>query len=125
MAIGTDTLIFVAAPFGNDGNSVDVYINEKLLDSFPLQTDTWTTISAPFEGKGTTVIKFVPDRRLFLDDVKVVGPRSTTSHIQSFPTIHPSPYTHRFYNLHGQYVGDDLSRLPQGIYVINGRKILK
>lgn len=125
MAIGTDTLIFVAAPFGNDGNSVDVYINEKLLDSFPLQTDAWTTISAPFEGKGATVIKFVPDRRLFLDDVKVVGPRSTTSGIQSFSTIHSSPYAHRIYNLHGQYMGDDLSRLPQGIYVINGRKILK
>ena len=125
MAVGTDTLIFVAAPFGNDGNSVDVYINKKLLDSFTLQTDTWTTISVPFEGKGTTVIKFVPDRRLFLDDVKVVGPRSTTSSIQSFSTIHPSPYTRRIYNLHGQYMGDDLSRLPQGIYVINGRKILK
>ena len=125
MAIGTDTLIFVAAPFGNDGNSVDVYINEKLLDSFPLQTDAWTTISAPFEGKGATVIKFVPDRRLFLDDVKVVGPRSTTNGIQSFSTIYPSPCTHRIYNLHGQYVGDDLSTLPQGIYVINGRKILK
>ena len=35
------------------------------------------------------------------------------------------PVTSRIYNLNGQYVGDCMERLGKGVYVINGKKVVK
>ena len=33
--------------------------------------------------------------------------------------------TDRIYNLNGQMVGNDLQGLPSGIYIVNGKKVMK
>ena len=33
--------------------------------------------------------------------------------------------TGRIYNLNGQQVGNDLKSLPRGIYIVNGKKVMK
>ena len=33
--------------------------------------------------------------------------------------------TDRIYNLNGQMVGNDLQSLPSGIYIVNGKKVMK
>ena len=36
-----------------------------------------------------------------------------------------APMDNRIYNLKGQMVGNDLEQLPKGIYIVNGKKVLK
>lgn len=31
----------------------------------------------------------------------------------------------KVYNMSGQYVGDDLEVLPKGMYIVNGKKVVK
>ena len=33
--------------------------------------------------------------------------------------------TGRIYNLNGQVVGNDLEALPRGVYIVNGKKVMK
>lgn len=125
-AHGNDTLIFVAAPFGKDDNTLDVYINDSLLGVFTLDRGKWTTIKVPFIGTGATTIQFVPDNRFFLDDVKVIGP--TNKQETGIKQLEAKPNTRqpfKIYNLNGQFVGTKLDALPKGIYISNGKKILK
>lgn len=36
-----------------------------------------------------------------------------------------APTVNRIYTISGQYVGDDLDALPKGVYLVNGKKIIK
>lgn len=36
-----------------------------------------------------------------------------------------TPIDNRIYTVSGQYVGDDLNALPKGVYLVNGKKIIK
>ena len=36
-----------------------------------------------------------------------------------------TPIDNRIYTVSGQYVGDDLDALPKGVYLVNGKKIIK
>ena len=35
------------------------------------------------------------------------------------------PTDNRIYNLEGQMVGNDLNQLPKGLYIVNGKKVIK
>jgi hypothetical protein len=35
------------------------------------------------------------------------------------------PTDNRIYNLEGQMVGNDLEQLPKGLYIVNGKKVIK
>lgn len=124
-AVGNDTLIFVAAPFDSDGNTLAIYLGDELLGTYLLDKNQWTTIRVPFEGKGQARIRFDPDKRFFLDDVKIVGSRKIATGIVVVEAEKTRPNDGRIYNLNGQYVGTDLATLPRGIYIRNGKKILK
>ena len=41
-----------------------------------------------------------------------------------FEKVDGQDAAHRIYNLNGQYVGNDQSRLQKGIYVVNGKKVV-
>jgi hypothetical protein len=60
--------------------------------------------------------------RFFLDEVLVVDPNTTA--IQSV-SAHKDIKTTRIYTLDGRYVGTDPDLLPRGMYIINGKKIVK
>ena len=120
-AVGNDTLIFVAAPFGKKDKNVDVHIYDMPMGSYLLKNSEWTTVIIPFRGKGLTKILFVPNKSFFLDDVKVIGPRSVSNGITTIKTV----IDRRIYNLQEQYVGDNLDLLPSGVYIRNGEKVGK
>lgn len=39
--------------------------------------------------------------------------------------IAPKPVNENVYNMSGQYVGNSLDEMPQGVYIVNGKKIVK
>lgn len=39
--------------------------------------------------------------------------------------IDPQSGNEKVYNMSGQYVGNSLDELPQGIYIVNGKKVVK
>jgi immune inhibitor A len=71
-------------------------------------------------------IQFVPYNRFFLDDVKVIGPANKTENgIRLLDAKTDTHQCSKIYNLNGQFAGTKLDALPKGIYMSNGRKILK
>lgn len=65
---------------------------------------------------------FTPDRRFFLDEVVVTKPVTNgISYVRSEKRADDK----RIFTLSGQYVGTQLSRLPKGIYIVNGRKVVR
>lgn len=62
------------------------------------------------------------NNRFFLDEV-VVKPQNTTA-IQEVQVAKPVS-NGRIYTLDGRYVGTDLNQLERGLYIINGKKVLK
>ena len=59
--------------------------------------------------------------RFFLDEVIVVDPNAT-----AINTVNTNKVTtNRIYTLDGRYVGTDPNQLPRGLYIINGKKIVK
>jgi len=77
-------------------------------------------------GNGKAALTFSLYRRWFLDDL-VIAPFSSTNGIgrvgvDALPA-RKSPTG--VYNMQGQRVGDSLGSLPHGIYVVDGRKVVK
>jgi hypothetical protein len=80
----------------------------------------WTNFTATITGTGSVQLTFTPGRRFFLDEVKVV---SNTSGVETLKSN--SLGQNRIYTLDGRYVGTDKSSLPHGLYIINGKKVVK
>ena len=119
---GDGLLTFKAASFGNDKNTLDVRINDELLDVVTLSNTQWTDFSFEVSGIGRTVVSFIPDQRFFLDEVKVVKKESTG--IVDLSVTRPN--TDSFiYGLDGKSLGTDWQSLPKGIYIYQGRKVVK
>ncbi len=133
----TLTLTFRAAGWGakKDGTSLDVGVysgNAQLLDSsvLTLTKESFDQFTIRMTGSGTVKLEFLGAARFFLDDVMVLGNTSSSGSSTGISTIKVSSGTakasaRRVYTLSGQYVGDDISTLPHGVYIVGGRKIVK
>lgn len=119
---GDATLTFKAAAFGNDGNQLDVYLGNELLGIVYLSNTEWTTYEYEISGSGIKYLRFVPDRRFFLDEVYVKKPIDTG--IMETEVANKRTDT-RIYGLDGRCVGTDWNALPHGIYIYQGKKIGK
>ena len=86
----------------------------------------FTDFTVNVTGTGEMTITFASAKgRFFLDEVLVKAPTpDAIGQIIANPTssAHSSS---RIYTLDGRYAGTDLRSLPRGVYVINGRKVLK
>ena len=123
---GKATLTFKAGAWNAsaDGTTLKVEAEGATItpSTFTIEKGNWTACTATLEGKGNVTLTFTPEKRFFLDEVKVVD--ASTSGI----TSHILPLTSnikRIYTLDGRYVGTDLNALNRGIYIINGKKIVK
>lgn len=58
----------------------------------------------------------------FYDQTGLLGTVTTDIHITTFDK---AAKTQRIYTLDGRYVGTDFSALSRGLYIVNGRKIMK
>lgn len=86
-------------------------------------TDYTVTVTGTGNVKVTFEVEAASNQkgRFFLDEVLVAKPNATGIH-----TVNTNTYkTTRIYTLDGRYVGTDPNLLPRGLYIINGKKIVK
>lgn len=118
---GSATLTFRAAPWGNDGTTLNVEVNGEMVESLTMVTGQWTDYSIEIESSGDTKISFLPSKRFFLDEVVVKTEKATSvRNIQQ-----TKPISHRIYTISGQYVGTDFNSLGHGLYIVDGQKRAK
>ena len=128
-AADTMTLTFRAAGWKGDTSNLLLQIdgdgtfvdNNTSEMSLSMEQGAWTSYTLRFTGTGTLSIIFQPSKRFFLDDVDVAYP--TTTSIHTTCRIHPAPTG--IYSLSGQHMGTRLDNLPHGIYITDGKKVVK
>jgi immune inhibitor A len=126
---GSATLSFKVAPWytgsSQDGVAVTVTLGDTKVKDFSLKASTWKDYSVTISGSGSYKLTFTAAKgRFFLDEVKVYVPDESTDAIKEIKASKPF-LDGKIYNINGQYVGTDMDALPRGIYIQNGRKILK
>ena len=118
-------LTFKAAAWGSDGKELKLSAEGATVIFEPatvtLKGSEWTEYTVKLTGAGTAKLVFTPAKRFFLDEVLVVDPNATA--IQTINTNKTA--TNRIYTIDGRYVGTDPNLLPRGLYIINGKKIVK
>lgn len=125
MLEGTTTLSFKAAAWLSDKCSLVLSVNGEPYESFDLGNREWTEYTVEITGEGVTRLTFQPtQKRFFLDEVKVLNPTATTS-VNNAVSCPLSRNRQGVWTLDGRYLGTDIRQLPSGIYIVNGRKVVK
>lgn len=124
---GESTLTFKAAPYSTDGTALTVTAEGATLGttSFTMTPEKWTEFSTTIKAEGKFRLVFQGDRRWFLDEVCIADPG--TSGISGVTTDNAGVQNaaKRIYSLDGRYMGNDLNKLGKGLYIVNGKKIVK
>lgn len=121
---GTATLTFKAGAWDGkgDGTTLSLSVTGGTTDkkSVTLTKGSFGDYEATVTGTGTVKITFAIDKgRFFLDEVKL---KSNTTAIK---TVEAAVATHRIYTLDGRYVGKDFNALGRGLYIVDGKKVVK
>ncbi len=120
---GSATLSFRAGAWKARGDdfleitSDDVTISPS---SFTLVKGSFNDYTAKLSGNGNVKLNFAGTGRFFLDEVKV---QALTTQITEVP--YESVRTGHIFTIDGRFAGADLNSLPKGLYVVNGRKVVK
>lgn len=131
---GEAKLIVKVAPWasGKENGLSIYYANENITTSDELielyndylEENQWNEITLNINGDGANYIILDPQGRLFIDDVIVFVPSDDTSGISNaVPRVRT--VGGRIYSIDGRYVGLDFEALPHGIYIIDGKKVVK
>ena len=123
---GKATLTFRIATFQNDNKSIDVHAGNTSFSMLENKSGKWASFSFDFEYSGKTTVEFVTTGRLIIDDVAVVKLKETNTETEEgtgITEIKTIDNNQNIYNVMGQYVGNNISRLPKGIYIKGGKKI--
>lgn len=117
---GDGVLEFKAAPWVSPSESreLTVFVNDEPAEVVTLIDSQWTTYRIEICGTGNVKVKFVPNKRFFLDEVKVV--KKETDGIKSLEL----KGNDCIYNVTGQYMGTNPYSLKSGLYIVNGKKVL-
>lgn len=120
---------FLAAPYtGSSDNKLILAANygcDAVLDvtEFTLVPGQWTEVKANVTGSGDAAIRFkTNDKGVFIDNVCVI-PVSLAG--ISSATADQSPKNGEIYSIDGRYMSKSVSDLRPGIYVMNGKKLVK
>ena len=120
---------FLAAPYtGSSDNKLTLAANygcDAVLDvtELTLVPGQWTEVKANVTGSGDAAIRFkTNDKGVFIDNVCVM-PVSLAG--ISSATADQSLKNGEIYSLDGRYMGKSVSALRPGIYVMNGKKLVK
>lgn len=124
---GTATFTFKAAPFGSDGTTLDLSTDNSNVTISPstvtMVRGQWTDFTATLTGTGNVKVTFTPSKRLFLDEI--MAKASETTAIKELPVVKERIADGRIYTIDGRYVGTDSSVLKSGIYIVDGKKVVK
>lgn len=131
---GKAYVTFLAAPFQGDSNILRVKIDNhsfmgggveilgQQVAEFELIPEQWTECRFPIFGDGDIDICFMPEQRVFIDEVLVRAPlpKDQTATGIAIATTTPVGNQQGFYNLNGQRIGEGY----KGIAICNGRKVV-
>ena len=122
---GTAKLSFKAGAWNNNkaGTSLSLVVKGGTIDmgSVILTKGAWNDYEANITAAGNATITFTQSKgAFFLDEVKVISTSTGIKDVKAVTTT-----TTRIYTIDGRYVGTDPNQLPRGLYVVNGKKIVK
>ena len=123
---GTATLTFKAGAWeaSGDGTTLTVTVDGGSIDhsSFTMVKGAFTDYSATVTGTGSTVqITFATNKgRFFLDEVLLKSTTTGIMNVHETATAKTGVYT-----LDGRYLGTDFSALKPGLYIVNGKKVIR
>ena len=122
---GTAKLTFKAGAFNNtkSGTKLSLTVAGGTIDpaSVTMTKGAFNEFTATITAEGNATITFAQEKgSFFLDDVTVA---STSSGIQSVNNTLLK--ANHIYTIDGRYVGTDPNQLPRGLYIVNGKKIVK
>ena len=122
---GTATLTFKAGAWyaNGDGTTLTVTVDGGSIDhsSFTMVKGAFTDYTANVTGNGTIQITFATNKgRFFLDEVLLKSPMTGIMNVHETTTAKTGVYT-----LDGRYLGTDFSALKPGLYIVNGKKVIR
>ena len=124
------TISFKAAAWNNEEGSLTVAsLNPKVQLSetrLKLPNRSWQTFTLTVKGSGLLRLSMRNgQRRFFLDELLVKRPATTS--ITDIPTAQPVPRatSGRIYSLDGVYLGTNINALSKGVYIVDGKKVVK
>jgi hypothetical protein len=120
-------LTFKAAPINDETTKLTVSVQGNPTtvlgtNIFQLTAGQWTECKSTLTGAGSLKLSFTTNQnRFYIDDIRVEAKSSTgistvSKHISS---------TKHIYDLRGRNLGTDASALPKGVYIIDGKKVVK
>lgn len=121
-------LLFKAAPYTGDGTALTLKVEEgeaTLSETELTMTENrWTVYDVVVTGSGSIKLSLESSKRFFLDKVCVTGNAATGIsgvNVSGEENVSRSG----IYSIDGRYWGKDRSKLGKGIYIINGKKVMK
>ena len=124
---GDCLLTFKASGWNNDGTNLTLSIAEGNATlgatTFTLKPYEWSDYSVELSGTGTVKLKFVPVKRFLLDEVKVSKDGLSTAILMVDDFTAPAKAI--IYTIDGRRVSGDFDTLPHGLYIINGKKVIR
>lgn len=111
------------APWASNAQTLTLSTAAGTLGTYTLENSKWNEITADITGSGSTKLTFTTNGRLWINEVSITALLGTG--IDNVVNENARPADNRIYTLGGQYVGTQLSSLPKGIYVMEGKKIVK
>ena len=122
-------LTCLAGPWAGEESTMTVsFINsltgeETVLGTFNLVEQEWKKCNMKMNVSGKGRLKFASSMRQFLDEVRVSKP--VTDCIRNIITGNGVDSDKRVYSIDGRYLGDDISIMGRGLYIVGGRKVVK
>jgi len=122
---GTATLTFKAGAWDatGDGTVLNLSVEGGTIDksSVEMVKGAFTDYSATVTGNGTIQINFATNKgRFFLDEVLLKSSTTGIMNVHETTTAKTGVYT-----LDGRYLGTDFSALKPGLYIVNGKKVIR
>ncbi len=122
---GDVTLSFMAGAWNasKDGTTLDLSVSNGTISpaSITMDKGSWNTYTANISAEGDVKITFTQQTgRFFLDEVIVKSDATAITPLRA-----TTRKTGGIYTLGGQLVGNDMQQLPKGLYIHNGKKVVK
>lgn len=122
---GTATLTFKAGAWDatGDGTVLNLSVEGGTIDksSVEMVKGAFTDYSATVTGNGTIQINFATNKgRFFPDEVLLKSTTTGIMNVHETATAKTGVYT-----LDGRYLGTDFSALKPGLYIVNGKKVIR
>lgn len=122
---GTATLTFKAGAWDatGDGTVLNLSVEGGTIDksSVEMVKGAFTDYTANVTGNGSIQINFATSKgRFFLDEVLLKSPTTGIMNVHETATAKTGVYT-----LDGRYLGTDFSALKPGLYIVNGKKVIR